>query len=278
MQLASSSKIFNIGSNNVVQYLNGTSKSNVVVQLPNVSFHEKNIVEVFLSVNHAEIPNSFYLINETNNTLNINATSYQIPPGNYNAITLLNNIQSGILTSLAITGTYDLITNKYTFSSVAFFTLLSTSTCQQFFGLEKINYFQTTLISTFPLNFLPISRILFHSNALGVSNYNSGDNSFDTFLSCQNSSTSGSRILYQNYNALKYDITGLKHLNLIDIKVTDDNGNLINFLNADWTITLRLEYIYFMNPTSNFTFNQLVNNVSQQHIEKQKKDEFPFSI
>lgn len=272
MQLASSSKIFNIGSNNVVQYLNGTSKSNVVVQLPNVSFHEKNIVEVFLSVNHAEIPNSFYLINETNNTLNINATSYQIPPGNYNAITLLNTIQSGILSTLNISGTYNNITNKFTFTSGAFFTLLSTSTCQQFIGLEKIDYLESTLTSTFPLNFLPISRILFHSNALGVSNYNSGDNSFDTFLSCQNSSTSGSRILYQNYNALKYDITGLKHLNLIDIKVTDDNGNLINFLNADWTITLRLEYIYFMNPTSNFTFNQLVNNVSQQHIEKQKKE------
>jgi hypothetical protein len=262
-QYASSSKIFNLGSNSVVQYRNGTAKSNLVLQFPNLTFQERNVVEVYLSVNHAEIPNSFYLVNSTNNRFDVNGTTYFIPPANYNAINFLNTIQAGILSAFSITGTYDITQNKYTFTSGVAFTIDSSSTCQKFLGLEKQTYAGTSITSTYPLNFLPISRINFHSAALGVSNYNSADNSFDMFLSCQNSSTSGSLILYNNYNALRYDITGLKHISTIDIRVTDDQGNFIDFQNADWSITIRLEYVYLLNPTSTMNFNQIVQSGSK---------------
>jgi hypothetical protein len=275
-QIGSSSRIFNIGSNNVVQYLNGSMKSNVVIKLPNLTFQEKNLLEVYLSVNHAEIPNSFFLINASNNQLSINGTVYTIPPANYNAINFLNTIQSGILSSFNITGTYNVPENKYTFTSAVAFTIDGVSTCSKFLGLTKgVSYTGTTIVSPFPLNFLPISRLNFHSTSMGVSNYNAGDNSFDIFLSCQNSSAPGSLILYNNYASLRYDVTGIKHMSLIDIKITDDEGNLIDFQNADWFLTLRLEFIYFLNPSSELDFTQMVNMVAQKQIEGEKKLKAP---
>lgn len=255
--LTTTSRIFNIGSNSVLQYNNGTMKSDVNIRFPNLSFHDRNIKETFLSITHAEIPCSWYLINSTNNVLVINASTYNIPFGNYNATTLQTQLNSFLL-GLGITLTYNLVTGKYTFTSATSFTIQITSTCQKFIGMGTTALSGTSITMPFPANFLPISRLVFRSTSFGTQNYNSADKSTDMFLSVQNSSSSGALILWNNYSALKYDVTGLDSLNIVDIIVTDDFGNPIDFNNADWYITIRIEYTYETIATQQLNFNKAI--------------------
>lgn len=241
--LASTSRVFNVGSNSAIKYNNGTALSDIEVQFPNLTFKDKQVREIMLSVTHAEIPNSFYLVNSTNNTLVVNASTFTITPGNYNAINFQTAITS-FLTGLSISISYNIITNKYTFTSATSFTIQTTSTCQRFIGMGSTALTGTSVTSPFVCNFLPIPRLLIRSTAFSTSNYNSADGSTDLLLSVQNSSTSGALILWNNYSQLRYDITNIDNLNIIDLNVTDDYGNLIDFNNCNWYITFRIEYIY----------------------------------
>lgn len=251
--LATTSRVFNVGSNSAIKYKNGSALSDIEVQFPNIYFKDKTVREIMLSVTHAEIPNSFFLVNSTNNTLVINASSYTITPGNYNAITFQTAISS-FLASLSITISYNIITNKYTFASATSFTIQSTSTCNRFIGFGSTSVSGTSITSPHVCNFLPIPRLLIRSQAFSTSNYNSADNSTDLLLSVQNSSASGALILWNNYSQLKYDITHVDNINIVDLAVTDDVGNLIDFNNCNWYITFRIEYIYEQpqNPIINF--------------------------
>jgi hypothetical protein len=253
-QLASTSRVFNLGSNSVIKSYNGSMKSNIEVQFPNVYFKDKIVREIMLSVTHAEIPNSFYLVNATNNTLVINASSFTIPPGNYNVLNFITAITS-FLSGLGISISYNSVTNKYTFSSLTSFTIQTTSTCKQFIGMGSTALTGTIVVSPYVCNFLPLSRLLIRSTAFSTTNYNGADQSSDLLLSVQNSSASGSLILWNNYSQLKYDITHVDNINIVDLQVTDDGGNFIDFNNCDWFLTFRIEYIYEMpqNPITNFT-------------------------
>lgn len=251
--LATTSRVFNVGSNSAIKYYNGSALSNIEVQFPNIYFKDKTVREIMLSITHAEIPNSFYLINTTNNKLVINASTFTIPSGNYNAITFQSAIAPWLAT-LSITISYSIVTNKYTFTSATSFTIQTTSTCKQFLGMGTTAISGTIVISPFVCNFLPIPRLLIRSNAFSTSNYNASDSSTDLLLSVQNSSASGSVILWNNYSLLKYDITHVDNINIVDLTVTDDYGNLIDFNNCNWYITFRIEYIYEQpqNTISNF--------------------------
>lgn len=252
--LYSTSRVFNLGSNSAIKKNNGTALSDVELKFPNIHFKDKIVREIMLSITHAEIPNSFYLVNSSNNTLIVNSNIFTIPAGNYNAITFRSAISS-FLTGLGITITYNTVTNKYAFSSATTFTLAAASTCTRFIGLGTSDITGTNITSPYVCNFLPIPRILFRSTAFNTSNYNGSDGSTDLLLSVQNSSTSGALILWNNYSQLKYDITHVDTINIVDIMVTDDAGNLIDFNNCDWYITFRIEYIYEVpqNAITSFT-------------------------
>lgn len=251
--LYSTSRVFNLGSNSAIKKNNGSMLSDVEIQFPNIYFKDKTVREIMLSVTHAEIPNSFYLVNSTNNRLVINASSFSIPVGNYNAITFKTAITS-FLTGLGITISYFLITNTYTFTSATPFTIQPSSTCQRFIGMGTTALSGTSVTSPFVCNFLPIPRLLFRSTAFNTANYNGSDGSTDLILSVQNSSASGALILWNNYSQLKYDITHVENINVVGITVTDDVGNLIDFNNSDWFITFRIEYFYEVpqNPITSF--------------------------
>jgi hypothetical protein len=117
-------RIFNISSKNTS--LNDSFKSKLGISLPDLSFHEK-IENIYFSVQHAEIPNSFYVVNYTNNVIVINSVSYQIPVGNYNA----NNLITALLLLIpTYTITYNSITNRYTFTNTSSFTINASSSCR----------------------------------------------------------------------------------------------------------------------------------------------------
>lgn len=252
------SRIYNISSINATD---SGFKSTVRVQIPDLNFSNQSIKNVYISVLHAEVPNSFYVINYTNNTIVINNITYTLTRGNYSVNSFITALLS--LLPAGFNMTYSTITNKFTMTNTTNFTInCSNPNCKinKVMGLPDTNITSTSLILNFPynVNFLPIARINFKSDIIKLNNYNLGDNSNNMILSLQNNAPQQGMINYQNSNNLKF-LVEEKFISSFLITVVDDFGNLINFNNVDWYICFLIE-IDYLQDIKNLGFNQLINN------------------
>ena len=246
-------RIFNISSKNTS--LNDSFKSKLSISLPDLSFHEK-IENIYFSVQHAEIPNSFYVVNYTNNIIVINSISYTIPVGNYNSNTLITAL---ILLLPTYTITYNSITNRYTFNNTSSFTINSSSTCKNIIGLGNVSQSSISNSLTLPysVNFVPLPRINLKSNFFHFNNFNGIDYSNDLFLSIQNNTNPNSMIHYLNQTGIKFKVEDKNITNFV-ISITDDDGNYINFNNQDTRISLQIDIEYISNINNSLTFSDLL--------------------
>ena len=196
------------------------------------------------------IPN---VINATNNLLNFTYNSvpynYVIPDGNYNATTLISTI-NGLITSTPISITINKLTGVLTFTSVSNFVFVYIDkSIMPVLGFTKANapsILNTiyTLTAPYPLNLLGIKLIEIKSASLNVSSFDSvGLNSSNTLVSIPSDTAPFNMISYVSNNSLDNHILKQKVLNGIDIVLTDENNNFIDFHNIDWTITICLSII-----------------------------------
>ena len=241
-------RTFNISSANAT---NGSFKSVVNVSLPDLSFHMDNIQNTYLNINHAEVANSFYVVNYTNDVIVIDSIAYTLPRGNYNVNTFMAQLLLLIPAGFGIT--YSSITTKFTFTNTTTdFTIngaSALSTINKIIGLGTTDITSTALSLTLPfvVNFLPLPRINFRSNFLKLNNYSTTDNSSDIFLSLQNNAPQNSVINYVNQTNTKFLIED-KNITSFIIYVTDDFNRLINFNNVDWYMTMEIDTEYLETP------------------------------
>jgi hypothetical protein len=258
-QLQTKTKIFNIGSYNAIKN-NGTYNSNITINLPLlINKSDEAIQNIYFSVLHAEIPNSFYLVNNTNNKLIINSITYTITNGNYNGNSLLLAIKNILPTTFNIT--YNVNTLKYTFTNTSDFTISKSSTINKLIGgntLADITSISNTLTMPNVINLLPIPRINIRSPQLNFGNYNQSDGSGDVFLSVQNSAGLGSMNLYYNLTTTRY-IFENNSLQKLEIRITDDYNNELDFNGLDYYLTLQFD-IDFLAPPRNDTFSKIINS------------------
>ena len=118
LQLTDSKQFYLTSTAKIGVKMNGTKNSKINFEIPRFITKQQNILYHSLKLLHAEIPYSFYIINETNNVINlvIDAINhfYVVPVVNYNAFTLLN-VLNGIDNKITIT--LDNATGKYSISS-----------------------------------------------------------------------------------------------------------------------------------------------------------------
>jgi len=244
------SRIFNISSANAT---NGSFKSDVRIQLPDLTFHSTNIQNAYLSVIHAEICNSMYIVRYTNDVFVLNGVSYTIARGNYNVNSFITQILSQLPVGYAMT--YSAITSRITMThTTTDFTVNANSPLSNIntiMGLGNDALTSSSLTLTFPyvVNFLPIPRINFRSSYLKTGNYNSGDSSSDVFLCLQNNAGQNSVINYVNQTMSRYLIED-RNITQFNIRVTDEASNLINFNNVDWFMSFQIDIEYLEEPKS----------------------------
>jgi len=121
-----------------------------------------------------------------------------------------------------------------------------------------MNSVSNSLTMPYIVNFLPLPRLNFRTSAFNFENFNSADSSSDTFLSIQNNGLVGSMILYSNTSGLKNIFNNQHFDNVLDIKITDDIGNLIDFNNCDWYLTIQFD-IDFIQTKKSSTFSDIIN-------------------
>ena len=245
-------KLINLNSNYAIKN-NGTFLSDVFFPFTSLVSNSNQIKKVNISVLNAQFPYSFYIINVYNNLLrmSVNAGSpftLTLTRGNYNSNTLI----SEILAKLALVGITNISISLSTITGLLTFTTLGTSieifssgsTILRVLGFDPMtNYVSTAKVLTapYPLNLLNTLKIRICSLALCSNSLDSAVNGNLNLLAsfAVNAESYGLNI-YENQTNIKTELQ-IRDLNGFDIEILDDDGNLINFNNIYWTITLLLE-------------------------------------
>lgn len=242
------SRLININSANALIKNNGTYNSDVVFKFPGLVRPEQNITSVQFQLLDAQLPVSFYNINYTNNTLNyqISSVDYTITatPGNYNFNSLATQLVSKFLANGHI---FTITINKQngiiTFATPATNFILQVSSMFAVLGLLLSNHISSSfsLTADYPLNLLGITKIKIQSVNLNTYNIDSSNNGYSNNIGLiPVDQPSFGLIIYENKSTTKFLLRD-NRIDEIDLQITDQNNNLINFNNIDWNLTILIE-------------------------------------
>jgi hypothetical protein len=242
-QYITDSILINLSSSSAVK-LNSTKNSNLKFKCNGLLKPDKHILYNTISVLNAQIPISYYLINSTNNILVINSISYTLVNGNYTTTSIMTMILTLIPSTFSMS--FNNATGKFTLTNTtADFTVNYYSTCYTLLGFIKYNPCDSsnkTLTFPNPANLYGIHRIKIKSDILHTRNFdsNSGCGSILTTIGITSGLTGVLYYLNQSNfrNVISNDV-----IDIIDIQITDENDNLIDFNGLDIFLTLQLDTI-----------------------------------
>jgi len=236
------SRLFNISS--ATGRMNGAFCSQIQVALPDLTFHLDHIQNAYFSVVHAEVANSFYIVNYTNNQFVLNGTTYTLTRGNYNVNTFITMLLTIIPVGYSIT--YNSASTKFTMTNASSFTINASSinsTVNGIMGLDKTDLTGASITMPNVVNFIPLQRINFRSNYFNFGCYSTADGSSDIFLPLQNNAGQNSIINYVNQTQNKFLIQD-RNITSFVISVTNDQNQYINFNGVDWFMTIQIDVDY----------------------------------
>jgi hypothetical protein len=233
---------------------NGSMSSFILFNFQGLLKEEPNILRSYISVVNAQFPVSFYTINATNNTLTYiynvptSTTKYtiSIASGNYNASSLITALTTAFTTnSIPMTISINKLTGKLTFTALLNYSFYqSSNSMMPVLGFSNTSTFTSAsyiLTAPYPLNLLGIKVISIKSAILAISAYTSETLGFsNTLATIPINVPSFDLVSHISNNDLDKHILRVKHIDAIDISLMDENENLIDFNNIDWTLTLCL--------------------------------------
>jgi len=238
--------------------MNGTYLSSLEFPFKGVLADEANIVSANVSVMNAQLPVSWYTVNSSNNEFLYDGNWLTIPKGNYNGtsfiaglLSLMNGLIPGSVTSIDLISSTGVL--KFTFATSRTLNFPSSLQGQGpgtnfgylIFGAEAdVSYVGSVTSLPFPLNLLGINRLAIRSSRLLISSYNSFDMGKGINLATiPVDQPPWGLVNYSNQTDLNKAVLEVKYIDLIDIQIADENNQLIDFNNTNWTLTLVLEII-----------------------------------
>ena len=231
--------------------------SDIVFNINGIIQDEKYILYNTISINHAEIPYSFYVVNVYNNLLSLSTGDIYIDKGNYNATSLMKIINSKLPTNMIMS--FNSTNGKYTFTYNQPFNIKNTTTIYKLLGLENKLYNSISNIINCPYsaNLLGTKNLYIKSNFI-ISNLNTSTQDYITLACIPVSVEPYSIILFNNFSNSSHIIKN-RNLDNIEIKIYDDDNNLVNFNNIDWSITLEVN-TFVSQDFNNTTLINYLNN------------------
>jgi hypothetical protein len=169
---------------------NGTYKSNILFNFRNLLSDEQHVLKSEVIVLNAQIPVSYYVVNEYNNVLTLSGftvptVTITIEPGNYNANTLIIELKAQF-TSAGITFTNIKInkaSGKLIFTSNGFFGYQFSGSMIGILGTTTdVVSVNTTYKCIYPLNLLGVQKLSIKSERLAIHSVSSIDFSFSNTL------------------------------------------------------------------------------------------------
>ena len=217
-----------------------------------------------------------YLLFYNNHTITI-------PVGNYDYRTLFTAMinefhlhgHTFILTLNEING---IITMEYLPTSGRIFYRInhSSSTCFRILGFDyRTDYFPTANILTAPfaLNLLGIKKLKIYCPQFSSSNLDTTNYATTTIISTViNDQPPWGQINYYNTTGETGSKLRVFEMNNIDIRVTDEYGNLINFNNCDWSMTFVLSTFRIGQYNAVRKMNLVSEEIPQEIIEETNEE------
>jgi len=236
-----------LNSKNADRFMSGTS--DIEWDLPLIEAPLQHTI--YLSVQNCVIPYSFYNIDSNNNFLQYilydsmqNTYNINIETGNYNPYQLINVLQKSMQ---GFTITYDSIKNKFTFTNNLYeFRFQNVSTCLRLIGFETtVLSTNKTLKSINSINLQSHHCICVQSNLLTGSINSANKYESNIICSIPVDKPPFSMITYINHNNLKYNLFN-NVISTMRLRLTDQNNNLIDLNGCNWSCTIQLEIIKFV--------------------------------
>lgn len=270
MNVKSDIRLINLNSSYATPN-NSTYLSDVIFAFKGLLKKEPDIIEKRIIVLNAQLPVSFYNINYSNNVLNYSVSStpfsITIPVGNYNATTL-----NSTMTTLFLNNGHTIVIsiNKYTgvltfTTTFSFSFVYLNSTIFKLLGLTLSNHnsLSNKIVCDFPLNLLGIKKIKVKSTNLSIFSYDSVSKGLsNTLASIPVEASSFGLILYENKINNKF-LLNADSINEIDIQLCDENDNLINFNNCEWSMTLLIELVRQQDDIVQETIIDVLNKLDE---------------
>ena len=253
---------------------NGTSNSDMTFLFTSPIIPPLNH-NMTLRLKNIYLPLSMYIINETNNVLVIDTSTYILSEGNYNANTLKTELSSKLGVNYTIT--YNNITNKLTFTnSLGNFTIQSTSTCLRILGfLENISYSSVanSLTSIYPIDLTGDNIVYISVPNLKTFNLSSKTSTQTSIISSLLVEVPYGSVLYYENPVLIGSVIQEDHISFIHVRVYgEDENTLLNLENAEWSITLEIGFIPKMEqPTISNSMKDIYKNYIESLINKDDK-------
>jgi hypothetical protein len=196
-----------LNSGNANVKFNQTKNSNCSFYLNDVLKLTKSTIETRISLVNCQIPYSFYNINETNNQFNVSGITYNFPVGNYNVNTFIQTWAS-VLANNNWSITFNNITNKLNFSyPSAFYFNDGANSMFSVIGFSLGSFLYSSnnsLLSSYPINFSGLTRLLISSPSFSITNLSSNEEGFSKILASVPISSNTSGIInYTNITNFK---------------------------------------------------------------------------
>jgi hypothetical protein len=245
--------------------LNGDYKSQVLFSIPDAIVMDDSIDFIHFSVPYVVVPNSFYVINETNCHLYVLqssvTTAYMFPMGNYTAASFMTEFKALLPNQFNITLGQN--NNQFTIThTTTTFSFTSASTIDQIMGFTG-NVAAVGLSLTCPrvCNFLPLPRICLRCPDLAHSFISATTDGNDVILSIPNTARLNGQIIYNNNSNMK-TLFKLEKLNSFVVSLTNDDGVPINFNGISSFFVFEFE-IYRRSLAKPLPFKTLVSMINQ---------------
>jgi hypothetical protein len=246
--------------------LNGDYKSQIRFSIPNAIVIDDSIDFIHFSIPYAVIPNSFYVINETNCMLYVLqssvTTTYMFPMGNYTSQTFITAFKA--LLPAAFNITLGQNSNQFTIThTTTTFSFTSASTIDQIMGFSGTTA-AVGLSLTCPrvCNFLPLPRICIRCADLAHSFISATTDGNDVVLSVPNTSRMNGQIIYNNTSNMR-TLFKLENLSSFTVSLTNDDGAPINFNGISSFFVFQFD-IYRRTLAKPMPFNRLVSFINSQ--------------
>lgn len=270
MDLYTDTILINLNSNNAILN-NGSYLSDIQFNFTGLIKDDPEIIESRIQIQNAQIPFSFYNINVYNNILKYSVdglpTIYTITliRGNYNSNSLITELQN------------EFIANSHTDITIAISSITGCLTITKITGSLTLLYIDSTVLKVlgflvsqdytstlgilnapFPLNLLGTLKLRIASDTLQTNNLDSSvGGSFNILATIPIESSNFGIILFDNI-ANTQSLLDNKFLDSFDIKILDDDNNLINFNNVGWSISLLIHKVKKRTNNTNTDFKSII--------------------
>jgi hypothetical protein len=207
---------------------------------------------IHLSLVSMVIPYSFYNINTTNNiftyTLLSTGTTYNkvLPAGNYNINQIVQWLSLNMGNNMLVS--YNSISNKITFSNTLTSFTLTYNEFARCLGFQEptLNIFETSKTAPYCVNLYTVYNINVESNLLTYNFCNvPNESTTQTIIASIPVITQPQGLIsFENKSGYKTNLY-VGELSVLQIKLKDNRGNLLDMNGVDYTMSLQIDSVPF---------------------------------